>query len=77
MSKENPTVIDLADAFRAAVEAIGYVGSVTVHEGGSASHFWVGKPGGNDKEIVITITDYPDQPDVRTFDDGIDRKLPR
>ena len=64
------------DAFRTALESLGIVGCVTIHEGGSASRFWIGKPGGDDKEIVIRISDYHVGPDVRTLDDDFDRKFP-
>lgn len=65
MSDKPLSLFRMSDAFRAAVEAVGLVGSVTIHQDGSATRFWVGKPGGHDKEITIRISDYPDKPDVR------------
>ena len=62
MSKEPVSLFRMSDAFRAAVEAVGLVGSVTIHQDGCAFRFWVGKPGGSDKEITITIVDLPEDP---------------
>lgn len=62
MSDKPLSLFRMSDAFSAAVEAVGLVGSVTIYQDGSATRFWVGQPGGKDKEIIIRITDLPDNP---------------
>jgi hypothetical protein len=49
------TVLDTSDAVRAMMEAMGINGSFDVRQDGSRSTGWVGKPGGDDYEVVVTI----------------------
>lgn len=53
------TVIDASDAIRAAMQAMGINGSYDVRWDGSRSTGWVGKPTGEDYEVVVTIKPLP------------------
>ncbi len=59
------TVIDASDAIRAAMEAMGLVGSFDVRWEGSRSTGWVGKPGeGEDVAVVVSIERLPPLPNA-------------
>jgi len=53
------SVIDASDAIQAAMKALGINGSYDVRLDGSRSTGWVGKPGGKDFEVVVTIKPLP------------------
>ena len=53
------TVVDVSDAITRAMTELGLAGSYDVHFEGSRSCGWVGKPGGDDVELVVTVNLLP------------------
>ncbi len=53
------SVINASDAIQAAMKAMGINGSYDVRWDGSRSTGWVGKPTGDDFEVVVTIKPLP------------------
>ena len=54
-----PTVIDVSDAIQEAMKSLGFNGSYDVRFDGSRSTGWVGKPGGDDFEVVVAVNPLP------------------
>lgn len=51
---------DLYDAARVMMEALGIRGSLSVKlDDQGSNHGWVGKPGGEDVEVVVTVRTLP------------------
>lgn len=51
---------ELDDAARAMMEALGIKGSLSVKlDDEGSNHGWVGKPGGEDVEVVVTVRTLP------------------
>lgn len=53
------SIIEASDAFQAAMKQAGINGSYDVRFDGCRSTGWVGKPSGDDFEVVITIKPLP------------------
>lgn len=53
------TVLNVSDAARQMMEALGLNGSFDVRWQGGRSKGWVGKPGGEDVTLVIVIEPLP------------------
>jgi hypothetical protein len=53
------TILDTSDAVRSMMDAIGIKGSFDVRQEGNRSVGWVGKPSGEDYEVVVTIKPLP------------------
>lgn len=56
--------MDASNAIQRAMKEMGANGSYDVHFEGSRSTGWVGKPGGQDYEVVVTIKPLPPLEDV-------------
>lgn len=53
------SVLDASDAIQVAMKSMGINGSYDVRFNGSRSTGWVGKPSGEDFEVVVTIKPLP------------------
>lgn len=53
------TIVDASDAIQRAMKDLGLNGSYDVRFEGSRATGWVGKPGGDDFEVVVTIKQLP------------------
>lgn len=54
------TVIDVANALKAALKELGIVGQFDLRMDGSRATSWIGQPGGEDKLIIVRIDPYPE-----------------
>lgn len=57
------SIIDISDAVQSAMRSIDMVGCYDVRWEGSRSTGWVGKPCGDDYEVVVTVRKLPRQDD--------------
>lgn len=54
------TLKELNTAARSMMESLGIKGSLSItYDGQGSHHGWVGKPGGEDVEIVMTVKTLP------------------
>ena len=57
------SIIDISDAVQAAMKSIDMAGRYDVRWDGSRSTGYVGKPTGEDYEVVVTVRKLPEQED--------------
>lgn len=58
--KKPRSILDIADALKPAFASVGMKGRLDIRWKESRSVSWVGKPGGIDMLITITIEPHPD-----------------